>query len=381
MKSKQLETDHNLTLHTMNSNFSSALLTSDIPKDNYFQAGGPTMNTLLSVYDANTLRQLLLHAQKQQVSSSSSNMEPPASPHSTICSVLQQIANDAFNPQPIPEHHRHNNIDCNPIPLEQMPAGSQQSAVAAAASQFQQQAEGAGIHHYQHQEVAHINMGVFEPVPLSIQAAVECSIHQNHQTKKHELLNCTNSNPIMPPVKKQKLHETILRLDMTDDSSNSFRAYQAEQWSERFQELWAYCKQHGHCQVPHTHTQNPALARWVKRQRYQYKLKAEDKPSTMTDERITVLEKIGFVWDSHTASWEERMQELMDYRNQYGHCNVPSNYPCNRQLAVWVKRQRRQYKFFFGGKPSNMNQQRITTLETIGFEWELRVRESKSTSK
>ena len=362
----------------MNSNFSNAFITNDTPKDNSFQSGAPTMNNLLSMYDANALRQFLHHAQKQQISSSSSNMQPPASPHSTICSVLQQIANDAFNPQPIPENQHYNNIvDCNPIPLEQMAAGSQ-SAVATA-GQFQQQAEGAGLHHLQHQEVAHMNMGVFEPVPLSIHAAVECSIHQN-QTKKHELFHCTISNPMLPPAKKQKLHQAVLRIDMTDDSGNSFRAYQAEQWTERFQELWAYCKQHGHCQVPHTHTQDPALARWVKRQRYQYKLKTEGKPSTMTDERITVLENIGFVWDSHTASWEERMQELMDYRNQYGHCNVPSNYPSNRQLAVWVKRQRRQFKFFRGGKRSNMNQERITALEMIGFEWELRVRESKGRS-
>jgi hypothetical protein len=374
----------------MNSNFSNGfLLTNDTPKDNSFHAGaGPTMNALLSMYDANTLRQLILHAQKEQVSSSSSNMEPPASAHSTISSVLHQIANDASIPQPITTaHHHHNTIDCNPIPLEQMAAGSQSAvAVASTASQFQfqQQAEEAGIHHHhhhhQHQEIADMNMGVFEPVPLSIQAAVDLSsIHQN-QTKKHELPHCTVSNPKMPPAKRQKLKGTVMCLDMTDDSGNSFRAYQAEQWTEKFQELWAYCKQQGHCQVPHTHAQNPSLARWVKRQRYQYKLKMEGKSSTMTDERITVLENIGFVWDSHTASWEERMQALMDYRNHYGHCNVPSNYPANRQLAVWVKRQRRQYKFFWDGKASNMSKERITALETIGFEWELRVRESKSRS-
>jgi hypothetical protein len=275
----------------MNSNFSNAFLTNDTPKDHSFQAGaGPTssMNTLLSMYDANTLRQLLLHAQIQQQASSSSSsnsMEQPspATTHSTISSVLQQIANDVFNPlQPsIPEHHHHNNtnIDCNPIPIreQQMAAGSQSVVThadsTAGANQFQQQAEEAGIHHHhqQHQEVADMNMGVFEPVPLSIvQAAVECSIHQNNQTKKHELLHSSSTvsnRMMMPPAKKQKIHET---LDMTDDSSNSFRAYQAEQWTERFQELWVYCKQHGHCQVPHTHVQNPALARWVKRQRYQY---------------------------------------------------------------------------------------------------------------
>lgn len=97
----------------------------------------------------------------------------------------------------------------------------------------------------------------------------------------------------------------------------------------------------------------------------------------MTDERVSVLDKIGFVWDSHVAAWEERRNELIAYKNRFGHCNVPSNFPENRKLAIWVKRQRRQHKFFLSGEPSNMNQERIQALESNGFEWELRYREPK----
>jgi hypothetical protein len=181
---------------------------------------------------------------------------------------------------------------------------------------------------------------------------------------------------LAPPAKK---HKTDVAKEAVDESScNFFRAYQAEQWTQRFKELCDFCKSHGHCQVPHTYQTNPALARWVKRQRYQYKLRFERKASTMTQERVAFLEKIGFVWDSHVAAWEERKAELLDYRAQYGHCNVPSNYSPNRQLAVWVKRQRRQYKFFCDAKPSSMTTDRISTLESLGFEWELRCREPKN---
>lgn len=75
----------------------------------------------------------------------------------------------------------------------------------------------------------------------------------------------------------------------------------------------------------------------VKRQRYQYKLKNEKKPSTMTDERIVALEQVGFVWDSHGAAWLERWGELAEFQKEYGHANVPSNHPKNPQLATWVK--------------------------------------------
>ena len=175
-----------------------------------------------------------------------------------------------------------------------------------------------------------------------------------------------------PASKKQK--KSLLN---DDETNNCFRAYQAEAWTQRFEELCDYARENGHCQVPHTFSNNPSLARWVKRQRYQYKLRLENKPSTMTDERISVLQKVGFIWDSHEAAWDERRMQLVAYRRTYGHCNVPITYFEHSQLAVWVKRQRRQYKFFWDGKPSSMSNERIAALEAIGFEWELRVRESK----
>ena len=167
------------------------------------------------------------------------------------------------------------------------------------------------------------------------------------------------------PNKKQ-------REQLPEEDANRFRPYQSEQWSEKFEELCQFKTQKGHCCVPHTYNENPSLARWVKRQRYQYKLKNEGKQSTMTDERVVLLENIGFIWDSHGAAWEDRLNELKEYRQANGHCNVPSNYPPNAQLATWVKCQRRQFKLFWEGKTSNMTLGRIAELEKLGFEWELR---------
>ena len=59
--------------------------------------------------------------------------------------------------------------------------------------------------------------------------------------------------------------------------------------------------------------------------------------STMTDERVQLLENIGFIWDSHAAAWAEKLHELKDYARQRGDCNVPSTFPDNPQLATWVK--------------------------------------------
>jgi hypothetical protein len=79
-------------------------------------------------------------------------------------------------------------------------------------------------------------------------------------------------------------------------SYSRFRDYQADQWTEMFEELCAFIKKNGHCQVPHGYpTNESSLARWTKRQRYQYKLRLEDKPSTMTEDRIGALNALGFV--------------------------------------------------------------------------------------
>jgi hypothetical protein len=173
------------------------------------------------------------------------------------------------------------------------------------------------------------------------------------------------------PQEKRR-REVSAEVSSDDDfDEKRFRSYQTGQWAEKYNELCHYRQQKGHCLVPHTYQDNLALARWVKRQRYQYNLTQEGKASTMTDERILALENIGFVWDSQGAAWCERFNELKTFRRVFVHCNVPSNYQ-NKRLATWVKCQRRQFKLHKESKPSNITLERIQVLENLGFEWGLR---------
>mmetsp|Transcript_8986 Transcript_8986/g.19095 ORF Transcript_8986/g.19095 Transcript_8986/m.19095 type:complete len:505 (+) Transcript_8986:248-1762(+) len=155
-------------------------------------------------------------------------------------------------------------------------------------------------------------------------------------------------------------------------TAQRFKPFHEEKWDQRLSELLHFRKKYGHTLVPHTFDPNPQLARWVKRQRRQYKLLQSGKTSTMTADRVVILEDAGFVWDSHEVSWREKVQELMAYRERYGNCLVPSSYRENPQLATWVKCQRRQYKLYGEGKPSGMNPRRIEELEAIDFCWEIR---------
>lgn len=148
-----------------------------------------------------------------------------------------------------------------------------------------------------------------------------------------------------------------------------FRSHQAESWMEKYEELLDFRLSNGHCLVPNQYPANPSLAEWVKRQRYQYKLKGMGKHSSMSDDRVTALEKLGFVWNSHDAVWEERLKELKQYKSLFGNTNVPSKYEANPQLAIWIKRQRRQYKFLTEGKASTMTPYRVEKLREIDFSW------------
>jgi len=159
-----------------------------------------------------------------------------------------------------------------------------------------------------------------------------------------------------------------------------FRPHQESRWDGHFKMLIKFKKKHAHCHVPHTYVDDLALSRWAKRQRHQYKLKQENKPSSMSTERQQKLEGIGFVWDPQTTVWEVRRKELEEYKNEHGNCNVPCRYKTKPQLAMWVKRQRRQYKLFKSDKLSRLSEDRFVTLTNMGFIWELRL-ESGITKK
>jgi len=70
------------------------------------------------------------------------------------------------------------------------------------------------------------------------------------------------------------------------------------------------------------------------------------------------------------VSWDERFQQLVEYKDQNGHCRVPQNYKANPELGSWVSMQRVAYRKQSGRK---ITEEQINRLEEIGFVWVLRV--------
>ena len=133
-------------------------------------------------------------------------------------------------------------------------------------------------------------------------------------------------------------------------------------WSERYEQLRAYKRAHGDCNVPEKYAKNRQLGRWVKWQRQYHKI------GKLSDQRRELLEEMGLQWAIGTGNnfrkdeqWSERLEQLRAYKAEHENCNVPERYAKNRQLGRWVQKQRETYK---SGKLSH---QRRARLEEIGF--------------
>jgi hypothetical protein len=171
-------------------------------------------------------------------------------------------------------------------------------------------------------------------------------------------------------------------------------------WQERFNELKQYQQDHGNCLVPGRYKENPPLGRWVESQRKQYhQYMAAKKVGTlsgcaMTDERIALLEGIGFEWSVRKAkrsglavykpglSWEERLEQLKEFKQAYGHCSVPYQFEQDPSFGRWVANQRNARRQLESGSYSSMTNERMELLNAIGFEWTPpRVRKSTGDAK
>ena len=146
-------------------------------------------------------------------------------------------------------------------------------------------------------------------------------------------------------------------------------------WQKHFDALVAYKREYGDVRVPRLYSKNSKLGEWVTDQRRQFKSKAEGKPSMLTDERKAQLDELGFIWKVRDrADWNDRYEQLLEFKKENGHCVVPQHYPRNRALGKWVAKQREQFRFSREGRHSFLTEERIDLLKSINFTWQIKGR-------
>ncbi len=143
-------------------------------------------------------------------------------------------------------------------------------------------------------------------------------------------------------------------------------------WQRMYDALVAYKQRIGHCWVPCDWPENPRLASWVTSQRN------ERVSGKLSEERFKLLDAIGFVWSKdrsssdeigftgslHDQKWQRMFDELVKYKQQHGHCDVPMNWPSNPRLSGWVSSQRT------AKRTGQLLSNRLQRLDELGFIWQ-----------
>jgi hypothetical protein len=134
----------------------------------------------------------------------------------------------------------------------------------------------------------------------------------------------------------------------------------ATAWTMNITKLKAYKGEGGHFHV--TEEQDKELHHFVEKQRGLYK------KGKLSPDRLQELSKIGFDfdWDSRANRWETNFSELLTFRDQYHHCNVPDGKRNRTKLGKWVSVQRAFRK------KGMLSKNRIQRLDAIGFCWSLK---------
>ena len=85
--------------------------------------------------------------------------------------------------------------------------------------------------------------------------------------------------------------------------------------------------------------------------------------TSMTDEKLQALANMDFQWgynkkEEEHKIWNQQFEELQKFKEEHGHCRVPTRTP---KLGYWVSDQKRA-----ATRASN-SKERVTKLRNIGL--------------
>ncbi len=139
-------------------------------------------------------------------------------------------------------------------------------------------------------------------------------------------------------------------------------------WQQRFNELRKYKETHGHVRV---NTKDGQLGNWVMIQRLQYRQHKKGGKNTLSNERMEALNQIGFEWDIHEASWEDKLNEVKECLNGCPDRNAIDSAIYPHRLLSWVSAQRSEKRYKLKGLHSHLTDEREKKLDEIGFDWKI----------
>jgi hypothetical protein len=156
--------------------------------------------------------------------------------------------------------------------------------------------------------------------------------------------------------KKVKLDQSLQIRIVILESMGFMWLEREAQWQRSFNRMEAHKAKHGTLHVDRE--QDPQLWTWLDQQRKAYQ------KGILSEERLPLLQEIGFVFDLQEAKWWEHYERLGEYKKEHGDTLVPAHSYEDPSFGAWVARQRRLYSV------DQMTEERIEALEKIEFSWD-----------
>jgi hypothetical protein len=133
---------------------------------------------------------------------------------------------------------------------------------------------------------------------------------------------------------------------------------QSPSWDEHYQQLKAFTREVGHCNVPARYLPNLQLGRWLARQRDKWRR------NDLGPVEVSLLGEIGVVWDPGRALDDQKFSEIEAYRKLHGHGNVPESHPSLGAVGEWLTRKR------MAKRRGKLAASVASRLEALAVEWD-----------
>jgi hypothetical protein len=196
------------------------------------------------------------------------------------------------------------------------------------------------------------NIQVEAMTPIFLQNCLECVWSILQGLKKHRQVDETT-------IARSREFEIAVKGELHADLGEGEFTIPLSEWERR---LEAFIQQHGHSSLSRRDPETAELARWVT------DLRIKKRHGLLPPETVARYDKMGINWNPIEERWEQRYEELVKYKEQYGDCNVPIDFPDNPSLVHWVRNQRI--------RKETLSERQRELLEKIGFEWRVTTRAS-----
>ena len=190
---------------------------------------------------------------------------------------------------------------------------------------------------------------------------------QRHQFKQYR----NHKKHFMTPSKIKALMK--IGFDFMEKGKHSLKSKtrpkdspSEKKWEDMFNALMQFKEMNGTVDVKKGQD-DKLLYNWVMGQRIEYKKLANGETCKLTAAKIQKLNDIGFnfVKRPRYLKWDDRIEQLNEFKAKHGHLKIPMNDPL---LGEFASRQRTEYtKYLEGNKNIGMNEDREKQLTDLGF--------------